>query len=63
MSKEKFLNPHYKPDENTKEEIEKLHKDGESLSGVQLKFADMQNVKLVNADLSHSDLTGTLHLI
>ena len=57
MSKEKFLNPDYKPDDNTREEIEKLHKDGESLSGLQLKFADMKNTKLVNADLSHTDLT------
>ena len=43
--------------ENTKEEIEILHKNGDSLSGVQLKFADMSNAKLVNADLSNSDLT------
>ena len=57
MSKDKFLNPDYKPDENTKQEIEALHKDGESLSGVQLKHADMRSAKLVNADLSNSDLT------
>jgi len=55
MSKDKFLNPDYKPDENTKQEIEALHKDGESLSGVQLKHADMRSAKLVNADLSNSD--------
>lgn len=57
MSKEKFLNFDYKPDENTKQEIEDLHKDGKSLSDIQLKFADMRNTKLVNADLSHADLT------
>jgi len=57
MSKDKFLNSDYKPDENTKQEIEALHKEGVSLSGVQLKYADMSNVKLVNADLSHADLT------
>ena len=57
MSKEKFLNSDYKPDENTKSEIEGLHKDGESLSGVHIKFAEMKNAKLVNADLSNSDLT------
>ena len=57
MNKEKFLNADYKPDDNTKEEIEKLHKEGESLSKVQLKFADMKNTKLVNADLSYADLT------
>ncbi len=57
MSKDKFLNPDYKPDENTKQEIENLHKEGVSLSGVQLKYAEMSNVKLVNADLSHADLT------
>ncbi|SVC20985.1 uncharacterized protein METZ01_LOCUS273839 [marine metagenome] len=57
MNKEKFLNLGYNPDDNTKEEIEKLHKEGESLSKVQLKFADMKNTKLVNADLSYADLT------
>ena len=57
MSKDKFLNSDYKPDENTRQEIEALHKDGESLSGVQLKHADMRSAKLVNADLSNSDLT------
>ena len=57
MSKEKFLNPDYKPDENTRTEIENLHEGGESLSGVQLKFADMKNTNLVNADISNSDLT------
>ena len=57
MSKDKFLNPDYKPDKNTRQEIENLHKDGESLSGIQLKFADLKNVKLVNADLSNADLT------
>ena len=57
MSKDKFLNSDYKPDENTRQEIEALHKDGESLSDVQLQYADMKNAKLVNADLSDSDLT------
>ena len=57
MSKEKFLNPDYTPDENTRQEIELLHKDGESLSDIQLKYADMKNSKLVNADLSNADLT------
>jgi len=57
VSKEKFLNPDYTPDGNTLEEIETLHKDGESLSGIQLKLADMKNAKLVNADLSNADLT------
>ena len=57
MSKDKFLNSDYKPDENTKQEIESLHKEGVSLSGVQLQYADMKNVKLVNADLSNANLT------
>ena len=57
MNKDKFLNSDYKPDGNTKEEIEGLHKDGKSLAGVHIKFADMKNVNLVNADLSNSDLT------
>ena len=57
MEKDKFFNPDYKPDENTRNEIENLHKEDISLSGVQLKFADMKNANLVNADLSYSDLT------
>jgi len=57
MNKEKFFSLDYIPDENTKQEIEALHKDGESLSGIQLKLADMKNAKLVNADLSNTDLT------
>ena len=57
MDKEKFLNVEYTPNQDTKKEIEKLHENKESLSGVQLKFADMRNAKLVNADLSNADLT------
>ena len=57
MNKDKFLNSDYKPDENTRQEIEALHKDGESLSDVQLQYADMKNAKLVNANLSNADLT------
>ena len=57
MDKNKFINSEYKPDEHTCKEIENLHKEGESLSGVQLKFADMKNANLINADLSNSDLT------
>ena len=57
MNKEKYLNTDYKPDENTKAEVENLHKEGQSLAGINLKFADMSQAKLVNADLSNSDLT------
>ena len=57
MKKDKFLKPDYKPDENTKIEIEEIYKSGESLSGVNLKFADLKNINLVNADLSNADLT------
>ena len=37
----KFQDPDYKPDENTKSEIERLNREGESLSGFQLNFADL----------------------
>ena len=57
MSKDQFMNPDYKPDENTCQKIELLHKDGVSLSGVFLKYATMKNANLVNVDLSNSDLT------
>ena len=32
MDKDKFLNPDYKSDENTRNEIENIHKEGISLS-------------------------------
>jgi len=57
MSKEPFMNPDYKPNENTRNEIEKLHKDGVSLSGINLKYANMKNATLVNVDISNADLT------
>ncbi len=57
MSIDKFRNLDYKPDENTKKDIEDLHNNGESLSKVQLKYANMKNAKLINADLSNADLT------
>jgi len=56
MGKNKFFNPDFKPDENTRNEIENLHKEGIPLSGVQLQFADMKNVNLINADLSNAIL-------
>ena len=40
------MNPDYKPDKNTRQEIEKLHDEGISLSGIYLKYADMKNTKL-----------------
>ncbi len=57
MSIEKFLKSDFTPDENTRNEIEKLHQEGKSLIGVQLKKADMRGAKLVNADLKNADLT------
>ena len=57
MSKDQFMNPDYKPDDNTRQEIEILHNDGVSLSGIHLKYADMKNAKLVNVDMSGADLT------
>ena len=52
----KLQDPDYKPDENTKSEIERLHREGESLSGLQLSFADLKNANLVDADLESCDL-------
>ena len=48
MGKDEFLSSNYKPNENTKTELETLHNSGESLSEIKIKFADMKNVKLVN---------------
>ena len=57
MSKNIFMNPDYKPNENTIQDVEKLHKEGISLSNVHLKYANMQNATLLNVNLSNSDLT------
>ena len=57
MGENKFFNPDFKPDENTRNEIENLHKEGIPLLGVQLQFADMKNTNLTNANLSNSNLT------
>jgi len=57
MNKDQFMNPDYKPDKTTQQEIEKLHNDGVSLSGVYLKYAHMKNANLVNVNLSGADLT------
>ena len=57
MSKNQFLNPDYKPDKNTRQEIEKIHSNGVTLDGINLKYADMKNANLVNVDMSGSDLT------
>jgi len=57
MTEGKFLNSDFKPDENTRSEIEQLHREGKSLEGVQLKKADMSGAKLVNADMQNADLT------
>jgi|TARA_Y100000031_G_scaffold133664_1_gene155656 hypothetical protein len=54
---EKFKAPDFKPDENTKSELERLNREGESLSGFQLEYADLKNANLVDADLSSCDLT------
>ena len=42
MNKDPFMNPDYKPHKNTLQEVEKLHDDGVSLSGVYLKYANMK---------------------
>ena len=53
---EKFQDSEYKPDENTKNEIEELNREGQSLSGFQLNFADLKSANLVDADLKSCDL-------
>ena len=52
----KFKDSEYKPDENTKNEIEELNREGQSLSGFQLNFADLKSANLVDADLKSCDL-------
>jgi len=53
---EKFKSSDFKPDDNTRSEVEFLVKEGESLAGVNLKFANLQDANLVEANLSQCDL-------
>ena len=57
MNKNPFLSSDYKPNENTKKEVEKLHANGNSLDNIHLKHTDMENAKLVHASMSNADLT------
>ena len=57
MSKNPFMNPDYKANENTKTEIEELHSNGNSLNDIHLKHANMKNATLVNVSMANSDLT------
>ncbi len=57
MNKDPFLSSDYKPNENTKKEVEELHANGNSLDNIHLKHADMENAKLVHASMSNADLT------
>ena len=43
MSIEKFKDQNYIPDASTSEELNKAHKDGESLAGLHLAKADLKN--------------------
>ena len=49
---EKFKDPGYKPDENTKTEIEQLNKEGQSLSGFQLQCNQRTYGNVFNESLS-----------
>ena len=59
MSLEKFKDKNYTPNASTAEELNKAHKDGESLTGLYLAKADLRNSYLVDADMSGCDLTKT----
>jgi len=57
MSKNKYTDPNYKPDDNTLSEIEVLNKNREDLSGIHLKGSELENIYLVDATIKNSDLS------
>ena len=59
MTKEKYINHNYTPDENTSKEIESLNRQKENLSNFNLKKASLKNIYLVNANMKNCDLERT----
>ena len=57
MNKEKYINLDYKPDENTRLELESLNKAKENLSKFNLNQANLEKINLVNAVMEHSNLS------
>ena len=57
MNKNPFMSPDYKPNENTKNEIEDLHTSGNALNNIHLKYANMEKANLVQASMTNADLT------
>ena len=58
MNKEK--NKNYTPDENTCFELEKLNKENEDLSNLNLKETNLDNINLVNAKMENSNLSRSI---
>lgn len=59
MDKEKYINSNYKPDENTRLELETLNKQKENLSNFNLNQANLQRINLVEAIMKKANLSKT----
>ena len=56
MSKDKYINPNFIPNESTCSEIQSLNEKKEDLSGFNLKHASLKNIYLVDAKMKNSNL-------
>ena len=57
MSKNKYTDPNFNPDDNTLSEIESLNKEQQDLSNIHLNGAELENIYLVDATIKNSDLS------
>ena len=57
MGTEKYINPNYKPDENTCSDLETLNQKKENLSNFNLNKANLENINLVEAVMKNTDLS------
>ena len=57
MTKKKYTNPDFFPDENTCKEVESLNKQKEDLSNFNLDNANLEKIYLVNAKMKDSNLS------
>jgi len=59
MNKKKYISSDYKPDKNTRLELENLNQQKEDLSNFHLHQADLENINLVEATMKNTDLSRT----
>ena len=57
MNKEKYIKLDYKPDDNTRSELENLNSQKENLSKFHLNHANLENINLVEATMEKTNLS------